>query len=819
MIELLIHGTKGGYRKLYKTLGFPSSFARDMRREDVDNDRSTIDKSAYSLAFDAGGRIYSKYTGVWDAERKAIGSVIFSVYILDNYSITGREIKTLLDELSGLYWHEYVKDGNISNIQEDWLHFDAILNNYKQCVNARGINYSESYMPGNGNPAYIYYDDNSHLQKYFESPFQEEYKAYKQVFFVEKQFRDKPNNPLNALKHNRTEDLSGKIDLDNPKYILLFKENVKGGLKIKVRVNGSLCSNKSKLRKKDELEITWSKVFHISRTEKGKWDEMNNCLFINDNEKSISIKEIDLLPVVHAFVFETIDANNNPIKDAKIVLVNNENHIERNVVDNRIEIIEEELQSKWTVYARKDNLISPRREIRIDDSSNSVKLVLQENKIVKFQIADKEGALLNYTLQIPGKTIPSNITEIQFFGEEISKTWQISVSYAGYETQVLNYCPASDENPKFIMLVRKNKLGLDSLQRKLRYSLEIDQRKGKRSSNGYPFPDYVIEKPAEVCDSRFGFKFDSWKIVKEPSNDYDGYYQAIFKELWYHKIPLWLWILSLIIIAFAGFGTFAIIYNPDIRVNIDDANKHSISDSIISHSNSIVLNLDILNNLKKEYCTAKLSNENHETQISLFKKIWPFGSKSNINKNQQAAMLPDYCEDLDRAIALRTAIIIRDIAELRSMGFSNQQKNFEEAINGLESIHEEKIMNKLRNEQLRQMNLDEIASFIIKEQETIKQASINEQLKEEREEQQQVEREQQAQASQLEEEFWQLVNSGNAQMNEYKNLLEKYQSQGGEIIEYLRKICANSSSFDDKFKSIRILDRKNARRLDDIKID
>jgi len=77
---------------------------------------------------------------------------------------------------------------------------------------------------------------------------------------------------------------------------------------------------------------------------------------------------------------------------------------------------------------------------------------------------------------------------------------------------------------------------------------------------------------------------------------------------------------------------------------------------------------------------------------------------------------------------------------------------------------------------------------------------------------------QQSNSNSLEKEFWDLVHSGNAQMESYSNLLRKHKNKGGDIIAYLNKICKNSDTFK-KFKNIPELERKSAKTLTEIDIN
>src|SRR5690606_30964634 len=79
---------------------------------------------------------------------------------------------------------------------------------------------------------------------------------------------------------------------------------------------------------------------------------------------------------------------------------------------------------------------------------------------------------------------------------------------------------------------------------KKKYYIEIDEKKGKRSYKGEEIPQYVYDLlKYDKCDSKYGYKFERWEPHEnKPYNNCDGYYEAIFKELWYRKVPKLAWI-------------------------------------------------------------------------------------------------------------------------------------------------------------------------------------------------------------------------------------------------------------------------------------
>jgi len=216
-MEIIIHGTKGGYKVLFQTPNVPFSIAWDARRVDR-NDENPVGQTAYSIAFAENGCVYSKYLIVRDIERAAVGNIAFSVYIPNNKKLVGNDVKELLDQLEGAYKYEYITNGNLGNKQEDWVFVNANANLYGNRLQPVVRYDTGSIMPGTGIPAFVYYTSDEELQKYFDAPYREEYSKFRQVFFVQSDLQNNPQNPLNALRHDTDADLTGKIDFSKKDY-------------------------------------------------------------------------------------------------------------------------------------------------------------------------------------------------------------------------------------------------------------------------------------------------------------------------------------------------------------------------------------------------------------------------------------------------------------------------------------------------------------------------------------------------------------------------------------------------------------------------
>jgi hypothetical protein len=217
-MELLVQATKGGWRILYKTENFPFSFASDLRRQDANNNRITVGHVAYSIALAGTGCVFSKYICIWDADRRAIGNLSFSVYISGKLKISGQKIKNLLDELLTEYEHKYIVDGNLLNRQEDWTFFDGILKSYKNSLIPSNFEPDMDWGKSSNDAAFVYFDDDRHLKEYLETPYQKKFSSFKQIFFVELSLENKLENPLNVLQHNHQANLTGFKPISKPAY-------------------------------------------------------------------------------------------------------------------------------------------------------------------------------------------------------------------------------------------------------------------------------------------------------------------------------------------------------------------------------------------------------------------------------------------------------------------------------------------------------------------------------------------------------------------------------------------------------------------------
>ena len=398
-------------------------------------------------------------------------------------------------------------------------------------------------------------------------------------------------------------------------------------------------------------------------------------------------------------------------------------------------------------------------------------------KKVIFNVKDENGLINNYNIKISNKEVQPKEGNLLFIGEEIEQTWQISVSHKDYETENFSYRPDKGDNPKYIILKQKKFSGQGQLPNRKKFYIKIDEKKGKRSYKDSFLNEFEYEYPQFKCDSKYGYKFERWESFEnKPYGNYDGFYEAIFKDLWYQKVPKLVWIIG-----------------------------------------------------------------SEPKERNIWQRTFIFWSDDPTSVTDVAIEIPDICSKIEIAIAMRNAINLGKIDELKGQMFSESQQNFKNSIDSIEDKYKKQIGDTLNARTVSAMNLNKVADLILKTQSDLRKKEkiiqkeneleknrnqdkqndpkIKDQQKNNTQNQQNSQtQKQQSNSNSLENEFWDLVHSGNAQMETYSNLLKKHKNTGGDIIAFLNKICKNSASFK-KFKDIPEMDRKSAKTLTEIDIN
>lgn len=456
-MEVLIHGTKGGYRLLFKTPGAPSIIS-DIRNNV--SSEAAVGKFAYSISFAANGYNFTKYLIIRDALRsEATGYIAFSLFLLFNQELQnkGADVKSILDELSGHYLHNYIRNNSINNgetniIQEDWSFVAKILTRKKEQSNNQ--TYIKNFH-GSKEAAFIYYENDSILEEYFSKPFQPEYNDYRQVLLISREFHNSSSDLLNVLRNSGVEL---NVDLKNEFYYL---NNYEPSLGLTIYVNGTPFSNVTKsniVRAKDKVEIKYVKKYHrpieeigiLSNTASDIYkylEKRGNQIFIKYEALANTILE---RPFVKNITFKILNWNLEEAKGAKVICQCGAFNYP---VDDsfRITIKGDDLGKPWTISAYNNRLSSEQKVIYFD------KELPEENILFEIFLNTHELKIKLIDDSTKDEIKKYKISATRFIDDEIGKTHQLSVESEGYDPYHFSYDPLKTEINSPIPLRRKEK--------------------------------------------------------------------------------------------------------------------------------------------------------------------------------------------------------------------------------------------------------------------------------------------------------------------------------------------------------------------------
>ena len=128
-MDFVVHGTKGGYKTLFKSNEAFDSFLFDIRSDNPPE--STIGEKAYAIRSFQNKIIYSKYKIVRDVVGdKRTGFIGFSLFVSKNEKIEPWNILRILDSVSKKYFELYVNDNNLDSLNESWSFVEDIIKLY-----------------------------------------------------------------------------------------------------------------------------------------------------------------------------------------------------------------------------------------------------------------------------------------------------------------------------------------------------------------------------------------------------------------------------------------------------------------------------------------------------------------------------------------------------------------------------------------------------------------------------------------------------------------------------------------------------------------
>jgi len=202
-MNVVIHGTKGGWNILFPKTSSIMVPVSDVRA--VAARPEAEGQTAYSIAYVDGECAFSKYKIIRDMRAgMRIGYIAVSLFVEAGKKLDGESIKTLLDKIMSIVCPEnkivdYIPPNEIQ----------SVLFAYEQ--NPVSTDY-EDYRQPDGDAAYIYCSDDE-IIRYFNEQNRDEFSQYKQIYLINSVLRNQLQNPLNALKHNPSNELI--IDLND----------------------------------------------------------------------------------------------------------------------------------------------------------------------------------------------------------------------------------------------------------------------------------------------------------------------------------------------------------------------------------------------------------------------------------------------------------------------------------------------------------------------------------------------------------------------------------------------------------------------------
>lgn len=670
-MEIVVHGTKGGYKaKLFSTSNAPLLFG-DVRNGV--NTEFSVGQTFYSIEFLNEGIVFTKYIIVRDSLRSfATGNIAFSLFINYNKELPGRgaDILALLEKLCNHYKSNYIKENNINNgetslIQEDWSFVNTILSDYKE---EEKIPKEEEFKSGIKEAAYLYYKDEVELREYFDKPFQEEYFDFKQVYFINEVLKGDLKNPLNVLS-NSGEELK-KIDLKNERYYLKSYDRSKG---ITIIANGKIVTDgkyNNYIRAKWQVEISCPKddICFESINEIGYLSDSNIQKYLDVKNKDIIIKYNSFIkPIVKTISFEIRNTNGADINNAEI-LINNK--LSKTIDGNKFEceFIGDEIKKRWVISVKRGDYSLVDNDFVPEKANKNTELILKERRSIPIIIRDEKTNYELHDFEVFTKLTNSfqRIKQLEFVDEQIRDTYDISFRIKGYENlDIPNFKPSIDL--KIDRTVKENEDRKD-----IQNQFLIDSGEhGKKSSNcpGYSNRPNGSDLDKKVINANNGWKFIGWKLDEQKKTLIAQYE----KEELSIKRPLF--ISGLVVLALSiSFGFWSI-----FKTKKTDNLEYNISKEIQNYTEGDSLLIDKLNEFKDDL-------ELHKPEVTEINRFQSWFTKSEIKLDSTALM--NWRNDtlnINEAINKRNLLNDKDFKKLKKLHFSSKQNNLIEAINKIDS--------------------------------------------------------------------------------------------------------------------------------------
>lgn len=679
MINVAIHGTKGGFRLIFgeqKLFSDPSA----------DNTKwQAIGQTSYSLMFINNSCIFSKYKIIRDViGDKRQGTIAFSIVVSNRHKLSGANVKSIIDRISEQYCQEYIDGNNLENVQENWSFIKNIVADYENLLNANS--YVEELQSGTLEPAFIYYNNDIELQEYFDKPFQEEYSGYKQIFLINSTLKNKDENPLNSLRNSNVE--LKDIDLNNEKYYLNNYNRING---LSITANGRQCSDgkgNNQIRAKWQVEIKYSKndrcyePINAAGTISDKSTEIHKYFDIKGNQ---IILKADLFnnpkekekPVT----FEIKDRTGTPVKGTEIKI---DNRPWAKVSESSTAIVfkGEDIIKPFNISARKEseNLYLSSVSVMPENQNHSVVLTLQKHKLIKFQGNLKNGNNSQFfpdiKISIQAKNVYNQKPECDFVDDEINKIYKVTATYSHnreYFQGETEFCPQDVNQDVNIVTIELKK----SIQEK-QISYALDMGMHGKASAGYSLTENGDGIKVKVLTKDYIFK--GFKLDKErKQGNFEGTLVAQYeKKIYFNKNR------KLIAGAVAGVLLLFIgIYVLPKYIPKQPKENPLTAKQITNYIEGDSLFVETLNDYKANW---KLQEQNFIIRSG----GGMFGGAEKVDSTNWKIKWKSTNESIDRAIIKRELINNKNIAELLNQRYSNRQLSFKTVLDKLNKIDSDK---------------------------------------------------------------------------------------------------------------------------------
>jgi len=654
MMEIVVHGTKQGYKSSFIS-NRPPSFALGDIRNGV-NDENPLGNSAYTLAFINGGCVYSKYTIIRDTLRSyATGNIAFSIYLPRNIELLsdkGGNIISLLDELSNHYIEKYVKDKNINRgesalIHEDWSYVGEISRKYSENEKNRK---DEEISSGNLDPAIHYYNSIEELIKHFDNPYHEEYSDYKQILFIDSKLKGR-DNPINVLKNSGVEV---NPDLNN-EYFYLNNYNKNKGVKISAYYNNMWhertdVKGYNRIRANWPIEIKLIKEYYKKIFADGSISNLasniHQYLDINGNNIKIIYEAFHSEPEETTIKINVIRKDGNRINESD-VKIKVENRSEQ--VSLQAEFKGEELGREYKIEARIGNLFYGEAKIIPKDkiSSPTITIELIEKRVVKITVYEAFGdkkELFDFDVIVPGKILGKRTNAVTFSGEEIKKKWQIRVERNGYiQSAPIPYTAENGEDEILFFLKKRDNQIPDEKPRKGGATSPEVKNKQKTTTERIK---QIFSKPVFIASSVISILVIG--IVIWALNNYNEKETSLTKE---HTIS----------------DTQITLYVEGNELNLDTLGKY----------------LDKWNSQEQNFITKPDGGF--------------FGGDERVDSTKWEKDWKPFSESIERAIIKRKLINNKDFAKLLKQRYSDGQLPFKKVVEKIDSSKFDEIDDSLGN--------------------------------------------------------------------------------------------------------------------------